>query len=154
MALFVAPGRHGGVVVSADRQLHPWPHAELADDFSTAICGESYGGGPTKTRMVGVDGAPADRVTAYEVLKVVRWHVSYHGSTWKPGDHTGTELSLYAVLKLRAGYWASVVAGNDYTGWGCQDFADVRIGRSEDEVVRHGLDVEGRSLLKYAGGES
>lgn len=136
------------------RKRHPWPHDELAEDFNYAVCGAGYGS-YVDTRMVGLGEQKTDRVTAYEVDEVVRWHVSYHGAgKWQPGTDTGTELSLYAVLRLKSGLWASVVAGNDYTGWGCQDHADVRIGETEEAVVTHGLDAEGRVALGYAGGAS
>jgi hypothetical protein len=135
-----------------DRKRHPWPHEELADDFTHAVCGDSYSS--VDTRFVGVGQPTVATVTAYEVAEVVRWHVSYHGTTWRPGADTGTELSLHAVLRLKSGLWASVVAGNDYTGWGCQDHADVRLGETQNDVVEHGLDVEGRSVLGYAGGGS
>lgn len=131
---------------STERKRHPWPHDEIAGDFGTAVCGEY---GSPDTRPIGVGADRVDPITAYEVKKVVRWHVSYHGQEWKPGNSTGTELSLVAVLKLRNGQWASVEAWNDYTGWGCQDHSDVRIGDTEDAVVRHGLSTEGRSTLGY-----
>lgn len=127
----------------------PWPHEDLADDFDSAVAGNSWTAGPA-TKSVGIDGSVLPPLTRADVVEVVRWHVSYHGQgKWRPGDNTGTELSLYAVLKLHGGRWASVVAGNDYAGWGCQDFSDVRVGGSEDEVVRYGLDTEGRELLDY-----
>jgi hypothetical protein len=133
-----------------ERKRHPWPHEDVAEDFDMAVCGGSGYGRRPDTRMVGVGAGPVEPVTAYEVDEVIRWHVTYHGEKkWEPGMATGTELSLYAVLRLRSGLWASVVAGNDYTGWGCQDFADVRIGESEEAVVQQGLDSGGRALLGY-----
>lgn len=136
-----------------ERKRHPWPHEELADDFTRAVCGGEWSSSPT-TMRVGVDGKAELPLTLFEISEVVKWHISYHGQDWAPGDSVGTELSLHAVLKLRNGQWASVVAGNDYTGWGCQDFADVRIGDSEEEVARLGLDAGGRAALGYEIGES
>lgn len=130
------------------RVRHPWPHDDIADDFTYAVCGG--GGGYVDTRIVGLDGVSIDPVTAYEVSTVVRWHITYHGGQkWEPGMGTGTELSLHAVLLLKSGLWASVVAGNDYTGWGCQDHADVRLGETEEAVVSQGLDTYGRAILGY-----
>lgn len=135
--------------MTADRKTHPWPHDVIADDFRRAVCGGEYGG--PDTRSVGLAAPEVSRVSEYEVAEVVRWQVTYHsGSPWKPGDDTGTELSLHAVLRLRTGQWVSVEAWNDYTGWGCQDGSVVRIGDTEDDVVWHGLSEEGRLALGYS----
>jgi hypothetical protein len=135
--------------VTTKRIRHPWPDDAIADDFNYAVCGEY--GGHRDTALVGLGGERLPSITLYEVEEVVRWNVSYHGgSQWAPGDATGTELSLYAVLRLRNGQWASVEAWNDYTGWGCQDGAVVRIGDTEEAVVLQGLSVEGRSTLGYS----
>lgn len=132
---------------------HPWPHDELAGDFTYAICGSDWTS--VETRKVGLGEPRMEPLIVQEIAEVVRWYVSYHGEgKWQPGMDVGTELTLYAVLRLTSGQWAAVVAGNDYTGWGCQDHAEVRVGETEDDVVKHGLDSEGRALLGYAGGAS
>lgn len=128
---------------------HPWPHDDLRSDFQYAL--DAWGG----TRSIGVPGEPLPHLTEGDVAEVVRWYVSYHGyDRWQPGDDTGTELTLAAVLRLHDGRWASVVAWNDYTGWGCQDGADIRIGATVDEVVAQGLDQESRVLLGYEAAKS
>lgn len=119
-----------------------WPDEELVYDFENALL---YG----ETRVVGVGAAALPPITSEQVAEVVRWQVDYHGSKWEPGQDAGSELSLHAVLRLVDGQWAAIVAGNDYTGWGCQDWSDVRVGPSEADVVRHGLDHGGRLLLGY-----
>ena|SRR2546421_8420577 len=125
----------------------PWPHDELEGDFTHAVCG-AHGENPD-TRLVGL-GAPAmDPLRIDDIAETVRFHVRFNGSDWQPGDGAGTELELVAVLRLLDGRWASVEAWNDYTGWGCQDGSDVRIGDSEEQVIRHGLSAEGRRALGY-----
>lgn len=130
---------------------HPWPHDDLADDFRTAVCGREWGQ-PT-TALVGMGQPPVEPLREDQVAEVVRYHVSYHSVTWQPGVEPGTELSLLTVMRLTDGRWASVVAWNDYTGWGCQDASDVRIGATEQEVVTHGLDAEARRTLGYEATE-
>lgn len=89
-----------------------------------------------------------DRLTLADVEAVENYWVSYHGQVWAPDNEAGgSELDLYMLLRLKDGRYASVIAGNDYTGWGCQDFSDVRIG-PRDEVIRYGLDNEGRRRLR------
>lgn len=84
-----------------------------------------------------------------DIAEVVRYAVSYHGAQWKPGDETGTELSLCAVARAKDGRWVAVEGWNDYTGWGCQDGADIRVGATEDQVVRYGLSESARGWLGY-----
>ncbi|MEU4804380.1 hypothetical protein [Actinosynnema sp. NPDC023587] len=132
-----------------ERKSHPWPHDDVANDFRNAVCGDGYGS--PDTRMIGLAAPETARISEYEVDDVVHWQATYHsGSPWKPGDDTGSELLLHAVLRLRTGQWVSVEAWNDYTGWGCQDGSVVRIGDTEDEVVWRGLSDDGRRALGYA----
>jgi hypothetical protein len=84
------------------------------------------------------------------VASVERYFVSYHGVQWTPAnDDGGSELEMSVVGRLDSGEWIAVQAGNDYTGWGCQDFADVYVGTDEDDVVYNGLDKSGRECLGY-----
>lgn len=51
-----------------------------------------------------------------------------------------SDQELVAVFKLRDGRYASVHAGNDCTGWGCQgDYVDWRIADTYQEIVEQGL---------------
>lgn len=85
-----------------------------------------------------------------DIAEALRYSISYHGTEWTSGE-TGTELNLYAVLRLKDGRWASLEAWNDYTGWGCQDGATVRIGATREAVTRFGLTDAGRRALGMAG---
>jgi hypothetical protein len=89
-----------------------------------------------------------EKICLAEVDEVVRYHVSYHGEAW-PVATGSTELQMYIVGKLVDGRWFSVVAWNDYTGWGCQDGSEIRVGYTEEQVVEFGLDEQGRKLLGY-----
>jgi hypothetical protein len=53
------------------------------------------------------------------------------------------------VGRLNDGRWFAVEAWNDYTGWGCQDSADVLAGATEEYVVYQGLGVDARKRLGY-----
>lgn len=62
----------------------------------------------------------------------------------------GGDGSDYAALvELQSGDWATVHAGCDFTGWGCQgDYVDWRIFISKDEAIRLGLTNESRDWLR------
>lgn len=123
--------------------IKPWPHEDLADDFERAL-------ERADTRTIGIGSAEVPCLSASNVAEVVAWHVSYHNEgKWQPGMDVGTELDLHALLRLTDGRWASVVAWNDYTGWDCQDGADVRIGPDKPSVIWHGLDSGSRELLGF-----
>lgn len=68
------------------------------------------------------------RITLNDVLRVVKYEASYSGDKWKPGDYTGTELDLRVLFRLKDGRWGLLTGWNDYTGWGCQDGADLKVG--------------------------
>ena len=137
------------------RQLHPdWPPFDTAAksyNLPEPVSDLQYALSEYPTW--GTATAPSEKTEGFqiaEVERVVRYHVSYHSEVWTPtNDAGGTELSLYVVGQLIDGRWFSVVAWNDYTGWGCQDGSDVRIGDTEEQVVAFGLDQEGRRLLGY-----
>lgn len=60
--------------------------------------------------------------------------------------HDGSDYA--ALVELQSGDWATVHAGCDFTGWGCQgDYVDWRIFVSKDEAVRMGLTNESRDWL-------
>ena len=62
---------------------------------------------------------------------------------------TGTDNTDYvALVELQSGDWATVHAGCDFTGWGCQgDYIDWRIFISKDEAIKVGLTNESRHWL-------
>jgi hypothetical protein len=95
--------------------------------------------------------SPAARpVRVWDLAEVVRYYIEHNDVVWKPGDKNGgSELNLVVVARTKDGRWVSVEAWNDYTGWDCQDSSDVRIGGSEDQVVRFGLTESGRARLGY-----
>jgi hypothetical protein len=124
----------------------PWPDEHVVYDFCEAIDGAN----PVTAAMAG---APTvDRITSDQVAEVAEWCVTYHGGdpyVAGSGD-TGSELDLVAILRLKDGRWASVQGWNDYTGWGCRDGSQMSIGATKEQVVRFGLDDEGRTKLGLA----
>lgn len=84
-----------------------------------------------------------------DLAEVVRYYAEYNDVRWMPGNDGGSELVLVVVAKTTDGRWVSIEAWNDYTGWGCQDGSDVRIGGTEDQVVRFGLTEDARRRLGY-----
>lgn len=130
-----------------ERQLHPdWSTGEHDAPTSDLRYALEYGRQQTATPI------PSDverEITFDDVEEVVRYSVSYEDVEWKPGAGGGTELNMVLVARLTDGRWIAIEAWNDYTGWGCQDGSDVRVGASEDQVVRYGLSNEARGLLKY-----
>lgn len=93
---------------------------------------------------------PTEGFQLAEIAHIERYYVQYHGSVWTPeSSDGGTELTMHLVGQLVDGRWFSVDAWNDYTGWGCQDSSDVRIGETEAQVVEFGLDKAACKLLGY-----
>jgi hypothetical protein len=139
---------------ATDHQCASWPHEELNDDFHNAVCLADGGAYPRYDRITsrtGIGTAALPPLEPADIEQVARWYVSYFDfGQWKPGMRTYLAgLNLYAVLKLRSGHWASVVAWNDTTGWDCENSSIVRIGSTEADVVANGLDAAGRRLLGY-----
>lgn len=83
-----------------------------------------------------------------DIDKVTHHHVSYHGITYAPGDPTerGTELELAALIRFKDGMYGCLTAGNDYTGWGCQDYSEMRYGTYSDVLI-NGMGNDTRELL-------
>lgn len=89
-------------------------------------------------------------VTLGMIYKVHAMHATYGG---------GSDSDYAALVELQSGDWATVHAGCDFTGWGCQgDYVDWRIFISKDEAIRMGLTNESRGWLGLelgaVGGES
>lgn len=95
-----------------------------SDPYAPASVRRWVGDGPSKP----YDGP-------LEVAEVERCFWSYHGVAF---DDDGTELTVYALVRLTDGNWA---------GWGCQDGITWWIGATRDAVVANGLDEEGRRAL-------
>ena len=89
----------------------------------------------------------ATKVAVTQVKSVIRYFISYHGTPWTPGASAGSELTMYVVGDLHDGRWFSLEAGNDYTGWGCRDYAEVRVEADWESIVSAGLTNEMRSAL-------
>lgn len=143
------------VSTSAARRLHPdWPEADLStehhwdlpvpvDDLAYALT-ES----PDTTVASSDPSRPTDRIALTDIAEVERYYVAYGSSVWTPTNgEGGTDLDMVLLMRLTDGRWASVTAWNDYTGWGCQDASYVKVGATRDDVIRYGLDNEGRERL-------
>ena len=133
--------------MSTDTPEYAWiPDGSSEYDWQEAIEGS--------THDTGTATFPSEKTTPLEMEDVARvdaYAISYHDERWQPGEATGTELRLTAILELTDGRWASLEAWNDYTGWGCQDGSSVRIGPDRESVVRFGLTSEGRDELGLGG---
>lgn len=118
----------------SDERLQPWDLPEPWYDFVSAL-DAVYG--------------DVEKITVTQVAKIERYRVSWHGQVWVPGsnDAGGTELDMQLLGKLHDGRWFALEAWNDYTGWGCQDGADLYIGRTRKDVIANGLTESGRSAL-------
>lgn len=129
--------------LSKTEEQAPWPDEYVAYDFTEAISTASPVAPATPGASAGNPVAPGD------VAEVTDWYVTYNGGppyVAGSGD-TGTELTLIAILRLKDGRWAALQGWNDYTGWGCQDGAEMKVGESREQVVRFGLDDDGRRKL-------
>ena len=123
-----------------------WDYESPTGDLLIALQGDSYGDG-AGTFLDVVQMTRATPFKLHDIKKVHEHHVSYHGTEWRPGDGTSSELTLVAILELQDGRWATINAWNDYTGWGCQDDSQIRIAPDRLTAIRNGLDNEGRELL-------
>lgn len=93
---------------------------------------------------------PCDRIAVTDIDRVDAYCVKYEGRNWQPGEEGRTVLEMVVLAELGDGRWASISAWNDYTGWGCQDAADVRIGATREDVIAYGLTNGDRDLLGLA----
>lgn len=122
---------------------YPW----IPDDSDAYDWHHSIEAAASDTATAGAPSQPTTPITVAHIAEVDAYAISYHGLKWSPGGDTGSELQLYAILRLVDGRWASLESWNDYTGWGCQDGATLRIGPDRDSVVRFGLTEDGRRAL-------
>ena len=85
---------------------------------------------------------------AIDIENIERYFVSYHGETWTPtGDAGGSELEMFLFGKLRDGRWFVLEAGNDYTGWGCQDWVTATVHETAGDAIFDGCTADMRSAL-------
>jgi len=118
-----------------------WCHGAPTSDLAEALAYETLTAEPVPVTTRHID--------LTDVATVERYAISYHDDEWKPGESAGTELDMVVVGTTITGEWFAVEAWNDYTGWGCQEGSNVRLGATEEHVVAHGLTVEGRAKLGY-----
>jgi hypothetical protein len=78
---------------------------------------------------------------------IYKVHAMYSSDTANDGGYDDTDYA--ALVELWDGRWATVHAGNDSTGWGCQgDYVDWRIFKTRDEAIAQGLTNESRRWLQ------
>lgn len=142
----------------SERTLHPdWPPLDLTkcrgtDTYSLPAPLYDVASALDAARPMTAEPVPVagDAVHLGDFAEVLRYRVSYHGIDWTPERNDGgTELTMNLVARLTDGRFVSISAGNDYTGWGCQDYADVRVAATEEQLVAFGLSNEDRAALGY-----
>lgn len=79
----------------------------------------------------------SDELSLRDIDHIEAFAVFYHGTRWTLGDSGGTELDMSVLGVLTDGRWFVVEAWNDFTGWGCQDGADVTIGATRADVLEN-----------------
>ncbi len=70
-------------------------------------------------------------------------HIAYHVVS----PDGGGSIDIRYVGKTPTGTFIALEAWADYTGWGCQDGADLVERDTLDEVVRDGVTMEAAGLL-------
>lgn len=70
-------------------------------------------------------------------------HIAYHVSS----PEGGGSIDIRYVGKTPTGSFIALEAWADYTGWGCQDGADLVERETFDEVVRDGVTMEAAGIL-------
>ena len=123
-------------------KLHPdWPETDLSgaswekpDPFGDIECALHVARG----------GRP---LVLADLASVTDYSIRSDDGEWQPGGSIATELSMYILGTLKTGEWFALEAWNDYTGWGCQDGADLYIGPTREDVIANGVTNDGRSAL-------
>ncbi len=100
-------------------------------------------GASTKREDLGIPLTDPVTVTLGMVYKVHAMHSSDNGE--REFEYLNTD--YVALIELQDGRWATVHAGNDTTGWGCNDYVDWRIFRTKEEAIGQGLTEESRRKL-------
>lgn len=88
------------------------------------------------------DNQPTTDLTADRIARVDRWDAS-------SSDGMG-DVDFVALMELTDGTWAACTALTDTTGWGCQQTVLWRVAAGRDDVIRFGLDRDGRRRLDVA----
>lgn len=88
------------------------------------------------------DNQTAADVTADRIARVDRWDAT-------SADGMG-DVNFVALMELVDGTWAACTALTDTTGWGCQQTVVWRVAATRDDVIRFGLDRDGRRRLNVA----
>jgi hypothetical protein len=65
------------------------------------------------------------------------------------GENDGDEWIM--VGRLEDGRWFSIMAGCDYTGWGCQESGRSYVAATREAIEAFGLSLEERQRLGLAG---
>ena len=68
---------------------------------------------------------------------------------WAVSNEGGGDRDVVLIAELRDG-WASLTAWCDYTGWDCQSGGNWKWAATKDEIIKNGLDKEGRIRLGLA----
>lgn len=117
-------------------------------DWGTIITAEGSNGWAIR-EQTGPDPSDAQNVDALpEIACIIDIFWSYHGVDRT--QETGTELTVYAVVEFTDGRVGFVDAGNDYTGWGCQDGIDWWIGEP-GWISQFGVTEDARRYLSWRG---
>ena len=96
----------------------------------------------TFAAVAGGGGARVNDVTKARIADVLAF------DAYSP-EGGGGSLDAVAVVQLTDGTFAALTAYADYTGWGCQADAQWRWARTKGDVIRYGLDNEGRNRLGF-----
>lgn len=92
------------------------------------------------------------KISIYDVVEITNYWISSNAGRFGENecDSVGSELSMHLLGRLNNGTWFTLEAGNDYTGWGCQDFSEVTLHETREDAILNGLTTEARNLLGLA----
>jgi hypothetical protein len=126
-----------------------WPEFEIGGPLSDPMYDLDTALDEGEQKFAHAQPTPVNpRISLADVEKVTDYDISYGGIEWTPeSSYGGTELEMLVIGKLRDGRWFYVSAGNDYTGWGCQDYSDVRVARTRKQLVEQALTDSDRRAL-------
>lgn len=120
-------------------RLHPaWPDVEGAPEYVWDYPD------PVRDLAHALNVASGPTIPLIWVAAVEEFFIDSNDGRWtKEGDGVGTELSMVLIGTLTDGRWFALEAWNDYTGWGCQDGADIYAGPTREDVIANGLTNSG-----------
>jgi hypothetical protein len=134
-------------------KLHPdWPDFDLTEErwgLPQPVSDLAYALDLSPVMTAETTPRPTEPILLQDISRVDRYDISYHGSPWVRDDDVsgGSELSMTLLAELSDGRWLSVEAWNDYTGWGCQDGSELRVGDTRERVISQGLTAAARKSL-------